>query len=130
MKKQKQNTVLNMYGRSMVVPCLKIEMISPAYIMVNWLKHYGKRICSFVCAICAVICSYGNFFWVIFQLVFLSLIINGNTPLTKIFLFQILCFIFFTQSYFFSCSNIWNTFSTDSHNNLLIVLLLTSIYEE
>ena len=31
--------------------------------MVNWLKHYGKRICSFVCVICAVICSQGNFFW-------------------------------------------------------------------
>ena len=101
MKKQKQNTVLNMYGRSMVVPCLKIEMISPAYIMVNWLKHYGKRICSFVCVICAVICSYGNFFWVIVQLVFLSLIINGNTPLTKIFLFQILCFIIFHTKLFF-----------------------------
>ena len=33
------------------------QMNRQAYIMVNWLKHYGKRIRSFVCAILAVICS-------------------------------------------------------------------------
>ena len=32
--------VLTMSGRSMVVLCLKMEMISQAYIMVNCLKHY------------------------------------------------------------------------------------------
>ena len=29
-------------------------MVSQAYIMVNWFKHYGKRICSLVCVIRAV----------------------------------------------------------------------------
>ena len=33
------------------------QMNRQAYIMVNWLKHYGKRIRSFVCVIRAVICS-------------------------------------------------------------------------
>ena len=29
----------------------------PSVYYVKWLKHYGKRICSFVCGIHAVICS-------------------------------------------------------------------------
>ena len=49
--------VLNMSRRSMVVPCLKMEMISKAYIMVNLLKHHEKRIRSFVSVIRDVICS-------------------------------------------------------------------------
>ena len=48
---------LKMSGRLMVVSCLETQMVSQAYIMVNWLKHYGKRIRSLVCVIRAVICS-------------------------------------------------------------------------
>ena len=53
--------VLKMSDRLMVVSCLKTQMISQAYIIINWLKHYGKRICSLVYVIRVVICS-----WVIF----------------------------------------------------------------
>ena len=33
------------------------QMISQAYIIINWLKHSGKRIRALVCVILAVICS-------------------------------------------------------------------------
>ena len=36
--------ILNKSGQVMVVSCLKIEITIQAYIMVNWLKRYGKKI--------------------------------------------------------------------------------------
>ena len=61
MKKLKRKMVLNMSGQSMVVSCLKMEMISQVYVMVNWLKHHGKRIHSFISVICDVISYWSNF---------------------------------------------------------------------
>ena len=60
-KKHVKNTVSTKSGQSIVVSCLKMEMISQVHIMVNWHKHYEKRSCSFVCVICAVSCFYSNF---------------------------------------------------------------------
>ena len=53
--------VLKMSGRLMVISCLKTQIISQAYIIINWIKHYGKRIRPLVCVIPAVICSWGYF---------------------------------------------------------------------
>ena len=55
-RKHERNMVLNMSEQLMVVSRLNIEMINQAYIMVNWLKHYGKS-SSFVCVILTFICS-------------------------------------------------------------------------
>ena len=55
----------------MVVSCLKTQMISQAYIIVNWLKHYGKI--SF-----GVILNLAFFF---------NLLMNGYIPVIEMFLF-------------------------------------------
>ena len=102
-----KNAVLTISGRSMVGSCLKIEMISQAYIMVNWL--YVKIICSFVCVIRAVICSQANFLLGYFcNLSFFNLMINVNMPLIQIFFYSDFTFYnVFTQSHFFSQNNIY-----------------------
>ena len=64
--------VLNMSGRLMVASCLTMEMTSQVYIMVNWLRHYGKILhLSFVLFVLLfvlrVIFFWGNFATCFFQ---------------------------------------------------------------
>ena len=61
LKKHEKNMVLKLSGRLMIVSCLKTQMISQAYIIINLLKHYGKRIWSLVRVVRVVICSWGYF---------------------------------------------------------------------
>ena len=89
----------------MVLLCLKTQMISQAYIMVNWLKHYGKRIRSFVLLF-------------VLRVTFIS----GNFAT---------CFFQSNDKWVYA----FNTYLTDSYNKLfsfilITVTLLISIYDD
>ena len=58
---REKSMVLKMSGPLMVVSSLKTQMISQACIIINWLKHYAKIICSLVCVIRVVICPWSYF---------------------------------------------------------------------
>ena len=97
------NYVWTIDGRNM----LKMEMINQAYIMVNWLKHYGKRSHSFVCVIRVVIFFRVIFFWDNFATSFFQsnnkckYAFNAN-----IFISDFTFYFVFTQSYFFLLQDI------------------------
>ena len=134
MKKLERSIVFFSILRSMVLSCLEMEIISQAYIMINWRKHYGKRIHSFFCVIRDVICSYSDFcgnFVIFFQS-------NDKWEYTfnaNSFISNFTFYYFLTQSYFFSLQEHITYFFTDSQNNLfsfilIVVRLLKSIYDE
>ena len=128
--------VLNMSKRSMVVPCLKMEIISKAYIMLICLSIMGKEfvllfLLFVMLFVLWVIVLCGNFATCFFQS-------NDKWEYafnTNIFISNFTFYYFLTQSYFFSYNYILHTSFTDSQNNLfsfilIIVTLLASVYDE
>ena len=90
------NHVWTIDGRIM----LKMEIISQVYVRVD-LSIMGKEIVlSFILCVLLFVLRV-VFFWGNFATCFLQSMINRNTPLIRIFLFQILLYYVVTQTYFF-----------------------------
>ena len=103
-----------------------MQMISQAYIIIYWLKHYGKRICSLVCVIRAVISLGVILHLAFFNLMINGYMINGYMPLIEIFLFSSFTYYyFFYIKILFSLTTAYDIpFFTDSHNNLFSFVIL------